>query len=248
MLYIHGGGFRQGDKSDLPANHLKSLLEEGFSVASLSYRLTDAAPAPAAYHDAARALQFLRANAAKWNLDPRRVASTGSSAGAAISMWLAFHDDLADAKSDDPVARQPTRLSAIAVNDGQPSIDPRFVEKLGIPRPNLERHPAFLPFYGITPDEIDTPKSYKLYAEMAPITYLTADDPPALLNYGYPNEEVTEKTPLSLIVHHPRFGIALKERMDALGIECIVQYEGQPSGRRVTVADFLRRHLAPNRR
>jgi acetyl esterase/lipase len=244
VLFIHGGGFRQGDKSDLPANHLTSLLEGGFSVASLSYRLTDAAPAPAAYLDAARALQFLRANAAKWNLDPKRVASTGGSAGAAISMWLAFHDDLADSKSDDPVARQSTRLSSLAVNDGQPSIDPRFAETIGIPRPNFERHPGFLPFYGITADEIDTPKSYKLYAEMAPITYLTADDPPALLNYRYPNEEVTERTPLNLIVHHPRFGIALKERMDALGIECIVQYEGQPSGRRVAVTDFLRKHLA----
>jgi acetyl esterase/lipase len=243
VLFIHGGGFRQGDKSNLPGDHLKSLLDEGFSVASLNYRLTDAAPAPAAYLDAARALQFLRANAGKWNLDPKRVASTGGSAGAGISMWLAFHDDLADPRSDDPVARQSTRLTSIAVDNGQSSYDPRFAEKIGIPRPNFERHPFFLPFYSITTEEIDTPKAYKLYDQAAPITYLTADDPPALLNYRFPNEEVTEKTPLGLIVHHPKLGIALKERMDKLGIECIVQYEGQPSGRRVTVAEFLRKYL-----
>jgi acetyl esterase len=247
VLFIHGGGFRQGDKSSLPADRLKTLLDSGFSVASLNYRLTDTAPAPAAYLDAARALQFLRANAAKWNVDPKRVASTGGSAGAGISMWLAFHDDLADPRNDDPVGRQSTRLSSIAVDNGQSSYDPRFAEKIGIPRPNFERHPFFFPFYGITAEEIDTPKAYKLYDQAAPITYLTADDPPALLNYTFPNEEVTEKTPLGLIVHHPRFGIALKERMDKLGIECIVQYEGQPSERRVTVADFLRKHLARSR-
>jgi acetyl esterase len=245
VLFIHGGGFLSGDKSDLSPDRLKILLDYGFSVASLNYRLTDSAPMPAAYLDCGRALQFLRTNAAKWNLDPKRVASTGVSAGAAISMWLAFHDDLADPASDDTVARQSTRLSAIAVDNGQSSIDPRFAEKIGLPRPNFERHPGFLPFYGITAAEIDTAKAYKLYDQAAPITYLTADDPPALLNYGLPNEEVTEKTPLDVIAHHPRFGIALKERMDKLGIECIVQYEGQRSARRVTVADFLRKHLAP---
>jgi acetyl esterase/lipase len=247
VLFIHGGGFRTGDKSNLPGDHLKSLLDDGYSVASLNYRLSDAAPAPAAYLDGARALQFLRANAGKWNLDPKRVASTGGSAGAGISMWLAFHDDLAEPRSDDPVARQSTRLSAIAVDNGQSSYDPRFAEKIGIPRPNFERHPFFLAFYGITAAEIDTPKAYKLYDQAAPITYLTADDPPALLTYRFPNEEVTEKTPLGLIVHHPRLGIALKERMDKLGIECIVQYEGQPSQSRVTVAEFLRKYLVEKR-
>lgn len=244
VLFIHGGGFRTGDKSDLSDDRLRTLLDSGFSVASLNYRLIDAAPMPAAYLDGGRALQFLRANAAKWNLDPTRVASTGVSAGGAMSMWLAFHDDLADPKSDDIVARQSTRLSGIAVDNAQSSIDPRFAEKIGIPRPNFERHPSFLTFYGITAGEIDTPKAYQLYDRAAPITYLTADDPPALLNYGPPDEDVTLKTPLDVALHHPRFGIAVKRRMDKLGIECIVQYEGQASGRRVSVADFLRKHLA----
>ena len=244
VLFIHGGGFRSGDKSDVSADHLRALLDAGFSVASLNYRLSDAAPMPAPYLDGARALQFLRANAVKWNLDSKRVASTGISAGAAMSMWLAFHDDLADPRSNDIVARQSTRLSAIAVENGQSSIDPRFAEKIGIPRPNFERHPGFFPLYGITADELDTPKAYRLYEQASPITYLTADDPPALLNYGPPNEEVTKDTPLDVALHHPKFGIAVKERMDAFGIECIVQYEGQPSTPRVTAAGFLRKHLA----
>ena len=243
VLFIHGGGFRNGDKGALSEGNLKTYLDSGFSVAAINYRLTNTAPAPAAYLDCAGALQFLRANAKKWNLDPKLVASTGGSAGAGTSMWLAFHDDLANPKSKDPVARESTRLTCIAVDNGQSSYDPRFAEKIGIPRPNFERHPFFFPFYAITAEQIDTPKAYKRYEEAAPITYLTKDDPPAMLNYNLPNETVTEKTSLSQIVHHPKFGIALKEQMDKLGIECIVQYLGHPEGKRTEAVDFIRKHV-----
>jgi acetyl esterase/lipase len=188
---------------------------------------------PAAYRDCGRGLQFLRHHAGKWNLDPARVASTGGSAGAGTSLWLAFHDDLADPKSEDPVARQSTRLSCVAVQNAQSSYDPRFAEAIGLPRPNFERHEFFLPFYGIKADEIDTPKAYKLYEEAAPVTYLTRDDPPVLLTYTYADEKVTKESNLGLVVHHPRFGIALKERMDKLGIECEVVYRDAATGRPV---------------
>jgi acetyl esterase len=252
VLYIHGGGFRGGDKRSLNASEARSYLDAGFSIAAINYRLTDTAPAPAAYLDCARALQFLRHNAGKWNIDPQLVASTGGSAGAGTSMWLAFHDDLADPDSDEAIARQSTRLTCIAVRNGQSSYDPRFAEKIGIPRPNFERHPFFLPFYGIKADEINSPRAYELYKQAAPITYVSEDDPPALLVYSYPNEEVTEETSLGLIVHHPRFGIALKERLDKLGIECIVQYQDPKSGKvfrheenavPVTTVDFIRRQF-----
>jgi len=252
VLYIHGGGFRGGDKRSLNVSEAKSYLNAGFSIAAINYRLTDTAPAPAAYLDCARALQFLRHNAEKWNIDPQSVASTGGSAGAGTSMWLAFHNDLANPNSGDPIARQSTRLTCIAVRNGQSSYDPRFAEKIGIPRPNFERHPFFLPFYGIKVDEIDSPRAYELYKRAAPITYISEDDPPALLMYRYPNKEVTEETPLGLIVHHPRFGIALKEQLDNLGIECIVQYQDPKSGKvvrheenavPVTPVEFIRRQF-----
>ena len=252
VLYIHGGGFRGGDKRSLNPGEAVSFLEAGFSIAAINYRLTDTAPAPAAYLDCARALQFLRHHAGKWNIDPRLVASTGGSAGAGTSMWLAFHDDLADLDSDDPIARQSTRLVCIAVRNGQSSYDPRFAEKIGIARPNFERHPFFLPFYGIKPDEINSSRAHKLYEQAAPITYISRDDPPALLTYSYPNEEVNAETPLGLIVHHPRFGIALKEQLDKLGIDCIVQYQDRRGGKlvrhkrnaaTVTAVDFIGRQF-----
>ena len=232
VLYIHGGGFFRGDKASISPDKINAYLEAGISFAAINYRLTilNKAPAPAAYLDCGRALQFLRHNAEQWNFDSARVASTGGSAGAGTSMYLAYHADLADPENSDPIARQSTKLTCIAVHNGQCSYDPRFAEQIGIPRPNLETHQFFLPFYGIAADEIDTPRAYALYEAAAPITYLGDDAPPTWLEYGWPDAEVDEDTPLALIVHHPRFGIALKERLDELGVECIVQYLDERDG------------------
>lgn len=236
VLYIHGGGFRGGDKSTVNQADLRSFLDLGYSVAAINYRLTDSAPAPAQYLDCARALQFLRHHAARWNLDGKRVASTGSSAGAGTSMWLAFHDDLADPSSTDPIARESTRLSCVAVTNGQSSYDPRFAESIGIPRPNFDRHSFFLPFYGIEANEIDTEAAYAKYREMAPITFLTSDDAPVWMDYNRQNEPVTAESDVQLVVHHPLLGIELKRQMDLLQVECVIQYL-DPSGKKVRHGD-----------
>jgi len=256
VLYIHGGGFSGGDKRTLGAASLRRYLECGWSVAAINYRLTGTDPAPAAYLDCGRAIQTLRHRAAEWNLDPVRVASTGGSAGAGTSLWLAFHDDLARPDSADPVERESTRLTCVAVSNGQSSYDPRFAEAIGLPRPNFERHGFFLPFYDIAAEEIDTEKAHRKYEEMAPITHLGEGDPPAMMVYTHPNEPIRDANAnLGLVVHHPLFGIALKERMDKLGIECVVHYRDPAMGATgATVrhgggpleseSDFLRRQFA----
>jgi acetyl esterase/lipase len=240
VVYIHGGGFRAGSKESVSPALIEQCRRAGVSVAAINYRLTTEVPFPAAHHDSARAVQFLRHNAKRWNLDPKRFAATGGSAGGGISLWLAFHDDLADPTSDDPIARQSTRLTCVSVSAAQSSYDPRFAASIGLPR--LAEHPFFLPFYGITRDEIDSPKAYKLYDEAAAITHLTADDVPVHMTYGDADVPITDDTSLNVIVHHPKFGIALRERMDKLGIECIVQYRDQPGGspRMSPVAFFLK--------
>src|SRR5688572_4273874 len=108
VVYIHGGGFVGGDKNTLGQGMLRAALDSGMSVASIHYRFVDGEKTifPAPQHDGARAVQFLRSKAREWNIDPKRVACFGGSAGAGISMWVGFHDDLADARSPDPVLRQ----------------------------------------------------------------------------------------------------------------------------------------------
>ena len=80
-------------------------------------------------HDAARALQFVRSKAAEWNIDKQRIGASGGSAGACSSLWLAFHPDMADPKSADPVARESTRLWCAAVTVAQTTLDPQQMKE-----------------------------------------------------------------------------------------------------------------------
>jgi hypothetical protein len=106
------------------------LLNAGISVVAINYRLIKSnselqPPVKAPLYDAARALQFVRSKAKEWNIDKTRIAASGSSAGACSSLWLLYHDDLADPESDDPIARESTRLYCAAVNNAQTSLDPK---------------------------------------------------------------------------------------------------------------------------
>ena len=127
LVYIHGGGWIGGTKKRNAAQ-VRPFLEKGVSYAAVEYRLTGVAPLPAPVHDAARAIQFIRSKAKEWNIKSNRIALTGGSAGACTSMWILCHDDMADPKSSDLIARQSTRVTAAAVAGGQTSIDPKVIE------------------------------------------------------------------------------------------------------------------------
>ena len=223
-IFIHGGGFRGGDKSkakNLPAG---LYLEAGVSFASLNYRLTDVGPYPMQHHDCARAIQFIRHHAKKWRINPDRVASSGGSAGAGISLWLAFHDDLADPGSSDPVARESTRLMAVATSNGQSTYDLHEFRRI-FNLPELKMHEALYPFYDVKEEaEFDSDEVKKRMRDASAITHFDKEDRvPAFLTYDStgPNR-ITEKTNPSAWVHHIKLGKILKEQMDQYGIECHV--------------------------
>lgn len=228
VVYFHGGGFRGGDKRSLDAGLLARLLEGGVSVASANYRLTDTAPFPAPMHDAARAVQFLRCHAQTYGLDRARVGATGGSAGAGISLWLAFHDDLADPSSKDPVSRESTRLKCAVVYAGQSSYDPRVIRELF---DSKKLHPALVPFYGMDgPEDVDDPRFFPLYEEASPITHLTADDPPVYLFYPQANQPLPPDSTGKQHIHHPIFGFYLNERAQALGVACTLRLREDVKG------------------
>lgn len=128
LVYIHGGGWITGDKSQkMPV--LQPFLDRGISCAAINYRLAPDHPLPAPVHDAARAVQFLRSKAADWNIRTDRIALTGPSAGGCTAMWLLLHDDLADPDAADLVARESTRVWAAAAEVGQTSIDPKILQE-----------------------------------------------------------------------------------------------------------------------
>lgn len=222
VLFIHGGGFRSGDKSAVPPPVIDQYLEAGISFAALNYRLSDVGPYPIMMEDAARGLQTIRHRASEWNLDPKRIACYGGSAGAGISLWLGFHHDRADPESDDPISRQSTRVVAAGTMNGQSTYDINvFREWFGLP--DLQPGPALPAFYGIESEaDWESDRVKKLMADASSINHLTEDDVPVYMIYSRPNSVVTAETGSSEWVHHVKLGLKLQEAMEALGLECTV--------------------------
>jgi arylformamidase len=218
LVYIHGGGWVAGDKKQDTAKY-QPFLDRGISCAAINYRLTGKAPLPAPVHDAARAIQFIRTRAADWNIDTKRIALTGGSAGACTSMWLLLHDDLADPKSADPVLRESTRVCAAAVSAGQTSIDPKVIE--GWLGPNVLKHRMINMAVGEPTIEgalENYDKHRALYVEFSPYNHVDAKDPPLLMTYG--NDMTLPSKDAGHGIHHPVYGVKLKEKSDSLGHEC----------------------------
>lgn len=78
VVWVHGGGWLAGSRENPPA---QPLLKQGFAVAAISYRFSNAAIFPAQIHDCKAAIRFLRANAHTYNIDANRIGAWGASAG-----------------------------------------------------------------------------------------------------------------------------------------------------------------------
>ena len=249
VFFIHGGGWLNGDKGGF--NNEKPYLNAGISVVSINYRLIPDAeadklvpPVQGPLLDAARALQFVRSKAAEWNLDKQRIGATGSSAGSCSSLWLAFHQDMADAKSADPVARESTRLWCVAVVRAQTSLDPQQM-RAWIPNNNYGAHAfgfkgdgkaesAFAEF--LAKRETILP----WLAEYSPYALLTADDPPVYLFYNTAPAmgQAQEST-----AHSANFGVGLQQQCRSLRVECELVYPGAPEVKHADAGAYLMERL-----
>lgn len=241
VIFIHGGGFRGGDKAQVRPATIEKFHKAGIAFASMNYRLSDSGPYPIMMHDAARGLQTIRHRASEWNIDPERVACYGGSAGAGISMWLAFHDDMADPSSSDPIARQSTRILAAGSTNGQSAYD-LFVFRDWFGIPDLEMGPALPAFLGIQDEsELNKPEIRAKMKDASPIAHLTQDDQsPVYMLYSAPNVKVTKETSHTIWVHHVMLGLKLQEAMQKQGLECVVAGPGQPKDTKYgSLEDFL---------
>lgn len=241
VFVIHGGGWTTGDKDSVNRfADVGELLKAGISVVSVNYRFISQAaeagvkpPVKLPLHDAARALQFVRSKAATWNLDKRRIGAAGGSAGACSSLWLAFHDDLADPTSDDPIARESTRLWCAAVIGAQTTLDPQQMKewtpnsKYGGHAFGLDGFPRFLAGRG---------QILPWIAEYSPYALVTADDPPVYLIYSTPPAiGKNQKDP----THTSNFGVKLQQHCAAMKVACELVYPGAPGVKHQTPTAYL---------
>lgn len=251
VLHIHGGGWVNGDKEGVPG--LEQYLEAGISVASINYRYTWQAqadgiepPVKAPLEDAARALQFLRSKATEWNLNEKRIAATGESAGGCSSLWLAFHDDLADESSKDPISRESTRLYCAAVRRAQTSLDPKQLREW---TPNSRYGGHAFGITDLTNARIPASRDSRFQeffesrmrllpwiAEYSPISLTDSGDPPIYLFYtSAPQIGEEQEDP----THTANYGVKLQEHLHTLGVPCELVYPSAPDVKHKTIEDFL---------
>ncbi|MBI5833389.1 MAG: alpha/beta hydrolase [Armatimonadetes bacterium] len=248
LFFIHGGGWTAGDKAR--PGSLAACLAAGISVVSINYRYSWQAqlegvmpPVSWPLHDAARALQFVRSRAGEWHIDKQRIGASGGSAGACSSLWLAFHDDLAQPFSSDPVARESTRLWCAAVNVAQTSLDPRQLvawtpnsryggHAFGFmnPRDIASRDKSFAAFAAHRRDLLP------YIAEYSPYGLVTEDDPPVYLFYPTPpalGQNQADPT------HTANYGVKLAEHCRRVGTACELVYPGAPEVRHANIDAYL---------
>lgn len=248
LLFIHGGGWNAGGRLSGLSTMLPKMLSEGVSVASVEYRFIAEStadnvtpPVKGPLHDAARALQLVRSKTTEWNIDKNRIAASGGSAGACTSLWLAFHPDLAEPHSPDPISRESTRLLCAAVTGAQTTLDPKQM-KDWTPNSRYGGHA-----FGFTGDATQGLSQFDEFlakretilpwiAEYSPFALVSSDDPPVYLYYATPPAiGQDQKDP----THTSNFGVKLQEHCRDAGVDCEVYYPGASDARHLSVQEYL---------
>lgn len=238
-VYVHGGGFTGGSKDRVNVATVRKLLAHGIHVASIEYRFLKHAQLPAAHEDVARAIQFIRSKGREWGIHTDRIGGFGGSAGAQLVAYLAFHDDMADPDSEDPIARQSTRLACVAPNGCQSMMDLNWWKK------NIPGYDD----YHTDPNKYfrGGPEMREAYAQQYSVyNLISPDDPPVYLTYGMAPDSSPPEDPKKLQgwkVHHVNFGIHMMGALRTAGVEAVLDYPGPETPYGSTV-DFLIAKLA----
>ncbi len=235
-----------------PAKHPANLgffLPRGIAVIAVQTRTMDDATAagekvPASYvqSDAVRAVQFVRHNASKWNLDPKRLATGGGSQGAQPALFVGCSRDWANSSSNDPVEHESSLVTCVAAYRCQPTFDPMHMQewvpgvKWGSPalgcsfEESLKRRDVLLPILQKwSPD-------YLLHKGAAPMFFEN--------EWPLTKPENVEQN--NFDVHSPAWALGFQKLARASGAECHVKFPGHPADDAAKdIWDFVAKRLRP---
>ncbi|MFA5808936.1 MAG: alpha/beta hydrolase [Thermoleophilia bacterium] len=172
VMYVHGGGWTKGDKKDgAGADAIPDLVDAGFLVVSINYRLAPDDKFPAQIEDVKCAVRYLRANAARYNLDPERIGAWGGSAGGHLVSLLGVTDGNEGFEGTGGYAEQSSRVQAVVDMFGPSDLMKEFSggaigRALG------------MQVFGTSDQGSD------ILTQASPVTHVSADDPPFLILHG----------------------------------------------------------------
>ena len=178
VIYVHGGGFTGGDKKGVPKPLLDLLVQAGFNLFSVNYRLAPRYPFPAETNDVERAVQYVKTHAAEYRVDPNRIALMGASAGGHLVSFVGVEH------------KPENRVAAVVSFYGEHDLVSRtrpqtdcaiggHIRHTDEPQPCLsDGLKAFLGVNGLNPSTAN------IIREASPITYVSRDMPSYLLIHG----------------------------------------------------------------
>ncbi len=236
VVFIHGGGWWNGDKRYLPAGDVAFFTDRGIAVVAINTRNIPAAqddhlfpPLLGPLRDAQRALQFLRYHAKAFALQADKAALWGDSAGAFDALWLGVGPERAEAASLDPVARQSTRVAAIAAANAQTSIDPAQMRAWVGPRLNYGGHAFGLAEADFAGFLARRDEFARFYPALSPAALVSKASPPMFLLYTYPRDEGSVDP--MYYVHSPDFGANFARLARGRGAPVTYRNSGDPAAR-----------------
>ncbi len=168
VIYVHGGGWTDGDKASGGERERQELLVRGYLVVAVNYRLAPEYKFPAQIEDVKCAIRHLRANIAAYNLDPDRIGAWGNSAGGHLVSLLGVTDASASFEGGGGHADQSSRVQAVVDGCGPADLTQDFS--------------GFSSWgnrvFGVTES------SSQIIVRASPVTYVSSDDPPFLIVQG----------------------------------------------------------------
>jgi acetyl esterase/lipase len=167
VVWIHGDDWRSGSKADCP---LLWLVDQGYAVASIGYRLSDAAVFPAQLDDCRAALATLERDADIWGIDRQRICVIGSGAGGHLAALVGFAQPGTEPAPGEPPRREAiAAVCAIAAATHLASLGPAH-ERSTSAASRLVGGPL--------------PELREAAQAASPLEHVSADDPPTLLVHG----------------------------------------------------------------
>ncbi|MDR3402863.1 MAG: hypothetical protein P4L99_10235 [Chthoniobacter sp.] len=186
-------------------------------------------------NDAVRAVQFVRLNAAKWNLDPKRIAVGGGSQGTLPALYVGCSGEHADANSKDPVEQTSSKVVCVAAYRSQPTIDPKRMQ---------EWVPGVAwgaPSFGVSFEE-----SLKRREELLPLIQkwspdwlLNKDAAPIYFENEWGMTQPADFTEANYKVHSPAWGMGFHKLAESAGATVYNKYPDHPTEKYKDIWDFI---------
>jgi pectinesterase len=168
VIFIHGGGWRSGDKS-FQHPMANEIASNGFLCATIEYRLSPEAKYPAAVQDIKSAIKWLKKNAAIYNADSSKVTLLGCSSGGHLASLCGVTDDIKKFEPDDYLSDISSTVDAVINIDG--ILD--FTHPAESGKDTSELHPSV--------GKLWLGETYKnnpeLWVEASPLTYISKNSP-----------------------------------------------------------------------